>query len=82
MIHKAGKICFIIFILLVIPLSSCRPSKAKLFPEITFPDEYVEVQDFNPTAYSWCGTPNVAAVTEDGITLRRVFSSILLIKLH
>ena len=67
MIHKAGKICFIIFILLVIPLSSCRPSKTKLFPEITFPDEYVEVQDFNPTAYSWCGTPNVAAVTEDGI---------------
>ena len=67
MINKAGKMCFIIVILLVIPLSSCRPSKAGVYPEIIFPDEYVEGQDFIPSAYSYCNTPNVAAVTEDGI---------------
>ena len=48
-------------------LLGCRPRTSSKYPEIIYPDEYVEGQDFNPTAFSWADTPNMAAVTDDGI---------------
>lgn len=55
----------ILMFLFIMIFSSCRPSSADSYPEIIYSDEYVEGQDFNPTAFS--ESPNTAAVTEDGI---------------
>ena len=65
MIIRIGRLlCYSIICILL--LSSCRrPTSADTYPEIVFPDRYVEGQDFNPMAFG--ERPNTAAVTEDGI---------------
>ena len=51
----------------VLGFTSCVPPAAsgRSYPEIVYPDEYVEGQDFNYTAFST--RPNTLAVTDKGI---------------
>ena len=64
---KRIRLLILIVAVLTCFLSGCRPHTSSKYPEIIYPDEYVEGQDFNPTAFSWADTPNMAAVTDDGI---------------
>ena len=56
----------LLVIVIIATISSCRrPSVGAGYPEIIYPDEYVEGQDFNYTAFGT--SPNTLAVSDEGI---------------
>ena len=66
-IKRAGLIVAVISTLwYILGFTSCiPPAAAKAYPEIIYPDDYVEGQDFNYTAFSV--NPNTFAVSDKGI---------------
>lgn len=56
----------VLLVICIVTLLSCRrPSAPDGYSEIIYPDEYVEGQDFNYTAYGI--SPNTLAVSDEGI---------------